>query len=66
MDDRDGAADHAMYFLGKKLVASDAWTMASAVLKAANDAVMDARAALVAHCPPDVRDATLLLPDPCP
>jgi hypothetical protein len=54
------------YFLGKRMIASDAWTAAAAVLKAANDAVQDARTAVATSCPPDVRDATFALPDPCP
>jgi hypothetical protein len=55
-----------MYFLGKKMVASDAWTAAAKVLKAANDAVMEARTAITDHCPPDIAAAAFALPDPCP
>lgn len=55
-----------MYFLGKKMVASDAWTAAAAASKAADDAVMNARQAVVDHCPPEVAAQILALPDPCP
>jgi hypothetical protein len=55
-----------MYFLGRKIVASDAWTAAAAATKAADDAVMNARQAVIDHCPPEVANQTLALPDPCP
>ena len=53
------------YFLGRKLVAGDAWGAASAALKAANDAVLAARNAVIAACPPQIADQTLNMPDPC-
>ena len=55
-----------MYFLGRKTAASDAWTAAARVLRDANDAVMDARQAVIDHCPPEVEAQILALPDPCP
>ncbi len=53
------------YFLGRKLVAGDAWGVASAALKAANDAVLAARNAVIAACSQQEADQTLNLPDPC-
>jgi hypothetical protein len=54
-----------MYFLGKKMVAGDAWAAAAKVLMDAQQAVNDARDAVLSHCPMDRADACLNRPPPC-
>jgi hypothetical protein len=54
-----------MFFLGKKLVSSDAWATASAILAMANNAVLDARNVVRAKCPADRADKVLFSPDAC-
>jgi len=53
------------FCLGKKLVASEAWTAASRILTDANNAVLDARTVIRDKCPAERADAVLNSPDPC-
>jgi hypothetical protein len=53
------------YWLARKLAAGDFWGAASKALKDANDAVLAARDAVIAACPPEIANQTLNMPDPC-